>query len=35
MRIKRGVLKKSKKKRYLKAAKGYRGAKSRRVSLAK
>ena len=35
MRVKRGVLKKSKKKRYLKAAKGYRGAKSRRVSLAK
>jgi large subunit ribosomal protein L20 len=35
MRVKRGVVKKSKKKRYLKAAKGYRGARSRRVSLAK
>jgi len=35
MRIKRGVLKKSKKKKFLKAVKGYRGAKSRRVSLAK
>ncbi len=35
MRVKRGVVKKSKKKKFLKAAKGYRGSKSRRLRLAK
>jgi len=35
MRVKRAVIKKSKKKKYLKAVKGYRGATSRRYSLAK
>jgi len=34
MRIKRAVIKKSKKKKFLKAAKGYRGAASRRYTLA-
>ncbi len=35
MRIKRAVISKSKRKKFLKAAKGYRGALSRRVRLAK
>ncbi|HPE68286.1 MAG TPA: 50S ribosomal protein L20 [Thermotogota bacterium] len=35
MRIKRAVIKKAKKKKFLKAVKGYRGAASRRISLAK
>lgn len=35
MRIKRAVMSKSKRKKFLKAAKGYRGALSRRVRLAK
>lgn len=35
MRIKRAVLSKSKRKKFLKAAKGYRGALSRRVNTAK
>ncbi len=35
MRVKRAVIKKSRKKKFLKAAKGYRGAASRRYTLAK